>query len=150
DSIENLHQWNSLIITSIKNPGLTGVENRHQFYLDYDRAWYNKWDEGSPRNDYRNNYNVGYDLVLKTFQKKDAVADENHPYKDLRKFKISAGCYFSSLSRGYLHENTLGLTGAFSYLFREGEQLSVGVSFLGVSIKTIDYSYLQAGNQFDG
>jgi type IX secretion system PorP/SprF family membrane protein len=131
DPWHNPHQWNSLIITSIYNPALTGLENKHHFYFDYGRPWYHNFDNSISHN----KYDVCYDVALT---------------RSTERFKASLGVYFSGLIQEYMQEKSMGIINSFSIKFKNRSELSGGFSVLTLSIKTLDYSKLRFPNQFDG
>jgi len=128
---DNRHLGNNLIITSIQNPALAGLEYKHQAYFDYDQPWFDSFDDETRLNNYR----TGYELVLKKIN---------------NKFRIGAGVYYSGEVLSHTLKRSIGLMNSLSIKFKNNSVLSIGVSFLAITLKKIDYMNLRFGNQFDG
>ncbi len=127
----NPRLWNTLIITSIRNPALAGMAQRHSIYFDYDKPWFNSFDNEFKRN----NYNGGYDIVLKTFN---------------NKVKVAAGVYYSGNFMSFSSEQSIGIINSVAIRFKNNSVLGIGISILGVTFKSIEYENMQFGSSFDG
>ncbi len=125
-----VHLWNSLIITSINNPALAGLERKHVVFFDYDNPWFRSYEDMPPQN-----LNAGYDLRIKTFK---------------GKYKLGIGAYYSGSFGDLMSAQKMGIVNSFAIQFRNKSELSIGLSFLAINLSKIDYSNARFGNQFDG